>query len=137
MKIAVWIASWLLAAAFVIVGAGKLFASTSDLHTTAHDVPVALLRIAGAAELLGAVGLVLPAATRIMPVLTPVAASGLVLTMTGATITNITIDEPATATVTLILGLLAALVAWARFGPFAVEPRGIGAEQPTAMATSR
>jgi hypothetical protein len=86
-------------------------------------VPVALLKLAGVAEVLGAIGLVVPAATRIKPVLTPIAAVGLVLTMAGATITNIAVGEPATALVTVGLGLLAALVAWARFGPAAVEPR--------------
>ncbi|MCW2757810.1 MAG: DoxX family protein, partial [Nocardioidaceae bacterium] len=71
MKITIWIGSSLLACAFLVVGTGKLFASPGDLEQLAHDVPVALLKIAGAAEVLGAIGLVVPAATRIVPVLTP------------------------------------------------------------------
>jgi uncharacterized membrane protein YphA (DoxX/SURF4 family) len=123
VKIAVWIASALLALAFIAAGGGKLLASSADLRHSAQGVPVALLKLAGAAEVLGAIGLVVPAATRIKPVLTPIAAVGLVLTMVGATITNIAVGEPATAVVTVALGLVAALVAWARFGPAAVESR--------------
>jgi uncharacterized membrane protein YphA (DoxX/SURF4 family) len=126
MKITVWIASALVAFAFLVVGAGKLMASAADLQQASEGVPVALLKLAGTAEVLGALGLVLPAATRIMPVLTPIAATGLVLTMVGATITNIAIGEPGAAATTVILGVFAALLAWARFGPVAVEPRGSG-----------
>jgi uncharacterized membrane protein YphA (DoxX/SURF4 family) len=123
VKIAVWIASAVLALAFLAVGGSKLLAPAAELRQAAQGVPVALLKLAGAAEVLGAIGLVVPAATRIKPVLTPIAAVGLALTMVGATITNITVGEPATAVLTVGLGLLAALVAWARFGPAAVETR--------------
>jgi uncharacterized membrane protein YphA (DoxX/SURF4 family) len=124
MKIAVWIGSSLLAVAFLVVGGGKLLSPASELQQVAQGVPVALLKLAGAAEVLGAIGLVVPAATRIVPVLTPIAATGLVLTMVGATITNIAVGEPASAVPTIVLGIFAALVAWARFGPAAVEARG-------------
>jgi uncharacterized membrane protein YphA (DoxX/SURF4 family) len=124
MRILLWITSSLLALAFLAVGAGKLLAPAGELQQMAHGVPVALLKIAGAAEVLGAIGLVVPAATRIMPVLTPIAATALVVTMAGATITNFIVGEPAGAVVPIALGLLAALVARARFGRFAVEPRG-------------
>lgn len=126
MKVTVWIASSVLALAFVTVGAGKLFASSADLHTTAQGVPIALFRIAGTAEVLGAIGLLAPAATRILPILTPVAASCLTLTMVGATVTNLAVGEPATAVVTIVLGGVAAMVAWARSGPVAVQPRAVG-----------
>ena len=43
--------------------------------------------------------------------------------MIGATITNVAVDEPSTAVFTAVLGVVAALVAWARFGPAAVAPR--------------
>ena len=124
MKITVWIASSLLAFAFLLVGGGKLLASAADLQQMSEGVPVALLKLAGAAEVLGAIGLVVPAATRIMPVLTPIAATGLVITMVGATIANIAIGQPSGAVLPIVLGTFAALVAWVRFGPVAVEPRG-------------
>lgn len=137
MKIVVWIVSALLAVTFLVVGGGKLLAPTAELHQTAAGVPVALLKLAGAAEVLGALGLVLPAATRIRPVLTPVAAVGLVLTMLGATITNLAVGVPASAVATLVLGAVAAFVGWARFGPAAVRPRTGGRRAEPAGPTVR
>lgn len=125
MKVTVWIVSVLLALAFLATGTTKLFMPSADLAASAQGVPVVLLKIAGAAEVLGALGLVLPAMTRIRPVLTPLAATGLVLTMVGATVTNLIIGEYGIALQTLVLGLVAGFVAWARFGPAAVEPRGV------------
>jgi uncharacterized membrane protein YphA (DoxX/SURF4 family) len=123
MKIAVWILSALLAVAFLVAGGGKLLTPAGELQQMAHGVPVVLMKLAGAAEVLGALGLVLPAATRIMPVLTPVAAIGLVVTMVAATITNFVSGQPGSAVLTIVLGILAAIVAFARFGPYAVESR--------------
>lgn len=129
MRIAVWIVSGLLAVAFLLTGLSKLLTPTTELESMAQGVPVILLRIAGAAEVLGALGLVLPAVTRILPILTPLAATGLVITMTGATITNLIIGEYVIAAETVILGVLAGFVAWARFGPQRIEPRHV--QQPT------
>lgn len=118
-----WIVSALLALAFIGIGLSKLVVPTADLESMAEGVPVVLLRIAGAAEVLGAVGLIVPAVTRIQPRLTPIAASGLVLTMIGASLTNILIGEYTLLAQTIVLGALAAFVAWARFGPCAIAPR--------------
>ena len=81
MKTVVWVVSALLAVAFVMVGLGKLVSSGADLEAAADGIPVLLFRVAGVAEVLGAIGLVVPAATRIQPWLTPVAAAGLTFTM--------------------------------------------------------
>ncbi|MGH3588628.1 MAG: DoxX family protein, partial [Pseudonocardia sp.] len=124
MRIAVWIVSVLLALAFLFIGGVKVLMSVAEMEATGQGVPVVLLKIAGYAEVLGALGLVLPAATRIVPVLTPIAATGLVVTMIGATLTNIILGIYPLAVQTAVLGLLAAFVAWARFGPAAVAPRG-------------
>jgi uncharacterized membrane protein YphA (DoxX/SURF4 family) len=115
MKIAVWIVSGLLAVAFLFAGLFKLLASTADLEASAQGVPVILLRIAGTAEVLGAIGLILPAATRVLPILTPLAAAGLTLVMIGATITNVIIGEYAIMLQTIVMGVLAAWVAVVRF----------------------
>lgn len=122
MKLAVWVVSGLLALGFLGTGAMKVFPPEADVAALAEGVPVILMRMAGVAEILGALGLILPAATRIMPILTPLAASGLVVTMIGATIANLVIGEYASIVQTIIFGALAAFVAWARFGPYAVEP---------------
>ena len=123
MKITVWVVSGLAALAFLLIGLSKLLMSTADMEAGAQGVPVILLRIAGTAEVLGAIGLILPAATRVLPVLTPIAASGLVLTMIGAVTTNIIIGEYALAVMPFVLGVVAAFIAWARFGPQTVEAR--------------
>ena len=126
MRIAVWIVSVLLALAFLFIGGMKVVMPAADMAAASQGVPVVLLKIAGVAEVLGALGLVLPAATRILPVLTPIAAAGLVLTMVGATLINIGLGLYPIAVQTVVLGLLAGFVAWARFGPAAIAPRGTG-----------
>lgn len=123
MKYVVWTVSALLALAFLFTGVMKLGASTAELQATAQGVPVMPLRIAGAAEVVGALGLILPAATRILPALTPLAAVGLVVTMIGATVTNLVLGVYAVALQTIVLGILAGFVAWARLTRESVRPR--------------
>jgi uncharacterized membrane protein YphA (DoxX/SURF4 family) len=137
MKITVWIVSALLALAFLGTGLVKLVMSTADLESMIEGVPVVLLRIAGVAEVLGAVGLIAPAATRLLPRLTPIAASGLVVTMIGATITNVIIGEYANVAQTVLLGALAGFVAWARFGPYAIAPKHAAADDTRAGGNRR
>lgn len=124
MKIAVWIVSGLLALVFLAVGGMKAFTSPEALAANAPDgFPVALMVIAGWAEVLGALGLILPAATRILPVLTPIAATGLAVTMLGAAIADVlTVGGAGLPTIGVLL-VLSAFVAWARFGPAKVLPR--------------
>lgn len=124
MKAVVWIASILLALTFVAVGGMKVLAAAADLQQSANGVPVILLKLAGTAELLGALGLILPAATRVAPMLTPVAAVGLAVTMTGATIANVVVGAYSALPMTVVLGLVCALLAWARFGRYSIQPRG-------------
>jgi hypothetical protein len=63
------------------------------------------------------VGLVLPAAIDIAPVLVPLAAVGLVLLMAGATITRIRRHETTPMVADLVYLALAGFVAWGRLGP--------------------
>lgn len=133
MKITVWIVSALLALFYLFVGGSKAFASWEFLEASSMGIPVILLKIAGFAEIIGAIGLIVPAATRILPILTPVAAVGLVLTMIGATGINIALGMPATAFQTGVAGILSAFVAWARFsGRVMVTPRAAVARSSTA-----
>jgi hypothetical protein len=69
-------------------------------------------------EILAAVGLILPAATGIAAILTPLAAVGLILVMIGATITHLRRGELPNVAVNIVLLILAAVVAWGRFGPY-------------------
>jgi uncharacterized membrane protein YphA (DoxX/SURF4 family) len=131
MKVLVWVISGLLALAFLAVGAGKLAVPAADLASNAHGVPVALLRIAGITEVLGAFGLILPAATRIMPILTPVAAAGLAVQMLAASIVNVFTKQYGSIAMTALLMLVSAWVAWARFGRYPIEPRSAQVAQPS------
>jgi hypothetical protein len=78
----------------------------------AADVPVALVRFIGIAEMAGAVGLILPGVTRIAPRLTPMAAAGLSLIMVLAVAFHIWRGEP--FILQLVVGLAAAAVVWGR-----------------------
>lgn len=123
MKVTVWVISALLALAFLFIGGLKLVIPTAEMELMSQGIPVLALRIAGVAEILGALGLILPAVTRIAPVLTPIAAGGLVVVMLGATIANIVTGTYPVVIQTVVLGLLAGFVAWARLTSQAVQPR--------------
>ena len=127
MKIALWIVQVLLAFAFAASGLMKTFVPIEELAanmTFIEHTPHILVRIAGVSEVLGAIGLILPAATRIKPVLTPIAASGLVLVMVLAAGLHVMLGELAALPPNFVLGGLAAFVAWGRFVKAPIEPRG-------------
>lgn len=119
MDITLWIAASLLAAVFLASGLVKVAQSKEKLvaggtgAALAGFSPAAIKGI-GTAEILGATGLVLPAALDIAPVLVPVAAAGLVLLMAGAIITHLRRDEARLIAVPVLLLVLAALVVWGR-----------------------
>jgi hypothetical protein len=112
-NITLWVIQGLLAALFLFAGAMKLI-----LPIEAMAGPVALpgwfLRFIGVAEVAGAIGLIVPWLTRIQPRLTPMAASGLVIIMAGATAIT-SVGGPAAAGVPFVVGLLAATVAYGRW----------------------
>ena len=113
-NVTLWVIQGLLAALFLFAGSMKLI-----LPIEAMAGPVSLpgwfLRFIGVAEVTGAIGLILPWLTRIQPRLTPMAASGLVIIMSGATAITVIGGPAATAAVPFVVGLLAATVAYARW----------------------
>jgi hypothetical protein len=122
MNIALWIIAGLLAAAFLVGGTIKLVLSKEKLVAApsggwAEDFSAGAIKAIGAVEVLAAVGLTLPAALDIVPVLVPLAATGLVLLMIGAIITHLRRHETKVIVVNLAYLALAAFVAWSRFGP--------------------
>jgi hypothetical protein len=82
--------------------------------TAAVPLPGWFIQFIAVAEILGAVGLILPSALRIYPVLTPVAAMGLVVIMIGAVVTTIVTMDVPSATFPFVTGLVAAFVAYGR-----------------------
>ena len=80
----------------------------------ASQVPLPLVRFIGISELLGAIGLILPAATKIKPTLTPLAALGLLTIMILAMAFHLSRGEAQALPINMVLGGLAAFVAWGR-----------------------
>jgi hypothetical protein len=78
-------------------------------------LPVGLLRFIGVAKLAGALGLVLPAITRIVPRLTPIAASGLAIIQVLAIPFHLWCGETQMLPANLALLMIAACIAWAQF----------------------
>ena len=113
MNVALWIVQGLLAALFLLAGGAKLVMS-ADQMAGPVALPVWFLRFIGVAEVLGALGLVLPGLLRVRPVLTPLAAAGLVIIMIGATVVMWAGGMVAVALMNLVVALLAAFVAYGR-----------------------
>ena len=76
------------------------------------------MKLIGALEVLAAIGLILPAAFDVVPVLVPLAAVGLVALMIGAALTHARRREIPLIVVNLVLLALAVVVVWGRFGPY-------------------
>ena len=112
-NVTLWVVQGLLAALFLFAGVMKL---VLPVETMAGPValPGLFLRFIGVCEALGAVGLILPGLLRIHQELTPVAAAGLVIIMAGAVVITMMGGSIAPAIVPLIIGVLAASVAYGR-----------------------
>ncbi|HVV09845.1 DoxX family protein [Amycolatopsis sp.] len=120
MNITLWIIAGLLGAVFLASGATKLAQPKEKLAASSKDFGPGTLRLIGALEVLGAIGLILPAALGIAEVLVPLAAIGVALLMAGACFTHLRRRETQGIVVTLVLLALGAVVAWGRFGPYSM-----------------
>ncbi len=123
MNIVLWIIAGLLAAAFAAAGLMKLTQpkeklAASGMGWTEQFSPGAIKAI-GALEVLAAIGLILPAALDIVPILVLLAALGLIVLMIGAAVTHARRKETPMIGVNVVLLVLAAVVVWGRFGPYA------------------
>jgi hypothetical protein len=78
-------------------------------------LPGPFMRFIGVAEVLGAIGLILPGLLRIRPGLTPLAAAGLVIIMIGATVVTLAGGDVVAALISVVVGLLSAFVAYGRW----------------------
>jgi uncharacterized membrane protein YphA (DoxX/SURF4 family) len=126
MNLALWVVAIVLAAVFAGSGLMKQFVPKDKLVTAgqgwAQDFNPTSIRLIGFAEILGAIGLVLPAAVHIAPILLPLAAVGLALVMVGAVVVHARRNETVNVAVNLVLIALAVFVAWGRFGPYSFTP---------------
>ena len=115
----IWIVQGLTALAFFGAGMMKLTQPKDKLFEKGmvyvEDFSAGQVKTIGALEVAGAIGLILPWLLNILPILTPIAGVGLVLTMIGAAWTHIRRQEYPGIVVNLILLALAAFVAYGRF----------------------
>jgi len=123
MNTPLWTLQIVLAVGFAAAGSIKLLKPQPQLGETlggwVEEFPEPLLKPLGLLEVLAAVGLILPPLVDVLPVLTPLAAAGLVVVMLGAVVTHARRSEYPNVAVNVTLAAMAVTVAWARFGPYA------------------
>ena len=123
VNVFVWILQGVLAAAFAGAGTTKSIQPKEKLAKMGlawvEDFAPGVIKLIAGAELLAAIGLILPGATDLATVLTPLAATGLAVVMIGAIITHARRREPREIATNVALLAVAVVIAWARFGPYA------------------
>lgn len=129
-----WVIQVLLACFYAFAGFNKVSMSPEALVEMGMSyvaaVPIALVRFIGVAEIAGALGLILPMATRIRPGLTPLAALGLCAIQLLAMPLHIYRGEYEVLPINLVLLAMAAFVYWGRSRPVADEAAGLRASRP-------
>jgi uncharacterized membrane protein YphA (DoxX/SURF4 family) len=123
MNILLWILQVLLAAAYMAHGLMFLFPPASVVEAMNATISRPMQLFLGICEVLAALGLILPALTRIQPRLVPLAAAGLIPIMIGATVLHIQRNEISSAITTAILLVLVAFVAYMRWKVKPILPR--------------
>ena len=115
-NILLWTAQVILGGMFLMAGIMKMTTPIEELALKAawaQDLPL-LVRFIGVSEFAGALGLLLPSLLRIKPMLTPIAALGLVVVMILAGIFHLVRGEYPAIGFTIMLGVIAAFVAYGR-----------------------
>lgn len=123
MNIALWISQGILAVFMLMPGFLKLTNTNAQLIEKgkcrmdwAENVSPRSMKIIGVLEVLAGVGLILPLAIGVFPILTPLAAVGVILTMIGAISLHLKRgDAPKSWGINILILMLAAFVAYGRF----------------------
>jgi uncharacterized membrane protein YphA (DoxX/SURF4 family) len=116
MNILLWIIQVLLALEFLFSGAMKFLMSVAEMNAQAPVVlPGWFIHFIGVCEILGGIGLILPALLRIKPGLTPLAAAGLAIITAGATVITLMGPMKGLALVPLVTCVLCFVVAYGRW----------------------
>lgn len=122
MNVVLWIIASLLAVVFLGSGAMKVLRTKEQLKAAGmgwtEDFSDSAITAIGGLEVLAAIGLILPAALDIAPILVPLAATGLAIVMVGAIVVHARRKETPMVIGNLVLLALAVVVAWGRFGPY-------------------
>lgn len=112
LSIALWVTQAFLAALFLFSGVMKFVMPVEEM-TKQSSLPGSFFYFIGVMEVLGGIGLVLPALLRIWPFLTPLAACGLVIIMAGATVISTPMGW--IALFPFLVGMMAAFIGYGRF----------------------
>ena len=123
INIGLWVAQVLLAVGFGLAGAMKLTMAAAQAAVLMPGMPIELLRFIGTAEVAGALGMLLPAISRIYPILTAWAGVGLATIMVLAAALHLSKGEFSNLPPVLVLLALASFVAWGRFKKAPIAPR--------------
>lgn len=123
MNILLWVLQFLLAAAFLAHGWLFLSPPANLVEVMNATIPVAFRLFLGVAEVAAAIGLTVPALTRIQPWLVSCAAAGLMVIMVGATVLHIQRNEISSAVTTAILFVLLTFVAYMRWKVRPIMPK--------------
>ncbi|EEP72335.1 hypothetical protein MCAG_02662 [Micromonospora sp. ATCC 39149] len=123
MNIVLWVVQGALAAVFLGAGLTKIAKPKEELVAPlgewVRSFSAPGVKLLGLVEVLGAVGLVVPPLAGVAPVLSPVAAVGIVVIMVGAIVAHARESAGSKIAMNVVLGVLAAVVVWGRFGPYA------------------
>lgn len=117
ITISLWIVQSLLGAMFIMTGAMKLsqpIAELSAMLPWTKDIPEMFVRLIGSFEILGGIGLIFPGMFRIKPILTPVAAVGIVLVQVSAVVFHISRGEMSILGMNFFVIVVALFIAWGR-----------------------
>ncbi|HET7552821.1 MAG TPA: DoxX family protein [Gemmatimonadaceae bacterium] len=136
ISLLLWTAQLLLAALFITAGWVKLTMPAEALSAVS-TLPVPFLRFIGTMEILGAFGLLLPGLLRIRRELTPLAAIGLSIIVTGATVITLVGGQVGPAVLPFVAALVAAAVAYGRRDWLARSSRGRIARQTRKVVATR
>jgi hypothetical protein len=109
-----WVLQFLLAALFLFTGVSKLLMSPEQL-TAGSPLSAGFLRFISVCEILGAFGLILPGLLKIRPGLTPLAALGLLVIVTGATVVTLMTMPWTWAILPFVTAILLVIVAYGRW----------------------
>jgi putative oxidoreductase len=126
LNITLWIVQGLTAALMLMSAFMKIATPIPELSAKwkwTGELPQQVVRMLGIVDLLGGIGIILPAILKIKPGLTPLAAVGVVLLMISATVFHISRGESSVIAFNIILMLFASFIAWGRYKKLPILPR--------------
>ncbi|MFC0264194.1 DoxX family protein [Fontibacter flavus] len=126
LHISLWVAQVVLALMFLMAGAMKSTQPVEELAKSmswVNDFSAGMVKFIGVSELLGGIGLLLPAILRIKPILTPLAAMGLFTVMVFAFAYHVSKGEYGLLPINLVLGTIALFIAWGRYKKVPIQPK--------------